>query len=263
MKKTSTIADILRQKDAQIEDLKRQVNNLQSMIFGSQSERQSVIVEDNPKQLFLNFEESEVLPIDIDDTANPKTEKTSKTSKNKKKKKGGNQLIFPENLETEDIHLDVADDEKLDPITGIAFSPIDEDITTKLVRVKASYKLIRFIRPVYGARKSGIVKADLPQSVFGFSKLDESFWAEVLVRRTCDHLPFNRQVQILARDGINVTRQCLGKTYINTGGALQDLGKLLKENILSFPVIHVDETTIKMQMPGKKSLHTAYLWVLA
>ena len=122
MKKTSTIADILRQKDAQIEDLKRQVNNLQSMIFGSQSERQSVIVEDNPKQLFLNFEESEVLPIDIDDTANPKTEKTSKTSKNKKKKKGGNQLIFPENLETEDIHLDVADDEKLDPITGSIFT---------------------------------------------------------------------------------------------------------------------------------------------
>lgn len=131
------------------------------------------------------------------------------------------------------------------------------------MRVKASYKLIRLIRPVYGARKSGIVKADLPLSVFGFSKLDESFWAEVLVRRTCDHLPFNRQVQILARDGINITRQCLSKAFINTGGTLQDLGMLLKKNILSLPVIHVDETTIKMQMPGKKSLHTAYLWVLA
>lgn len=264
MKTTSKTADIIRQKDAQIEDLKRQVNNLQAMIFGSQSERQSVIVEENPKQLFLDFEGAEVLSSEDEGPA-PKTERTAKdsTASKKKKKKGGNQLIFPENLETEDIYLDVADDEKFDPITGEPFSPIDEDITIKLVRVKASYKLIRFIRPVYGARKSGIIKADLPQSVFGFSKLDESFWAEVLVRRTCDHLPFNRQVQILARDDINITRQCLSKTYINTGSALQELGKLLKKNILSFPVIHVDETTIKMQMPGKKYLHTAYLWVLA
>lgn len=264
MKTTSKTADIIRQKDAQIEDLKRQVNNLESMIFGSQSERQSVIVEENPKQLFLDFEGSEVLSFE-DENSEPKPERAGKSSSSskKKKKKGGNQLIFPENLETEDIHLDVADDEKFDPITGEEFSPIDEDVTEKLVRVKASYKLIRFIRPVYGARKNGIIKADLPQSVFGFSKLDESFWAEVLVRRTCDHLPFNRQVQILARDDINISRQCLNKTYINTGSALQNLGKLLKKSILSFPVIHVDETTIKMQMPGKKSLHTAYLWVLA
>lgn len=263
MKTTTEIADIIRQKDAQIEDLKLQVNNLRAIIFGSQSERQSVITEENPQQLFLNFEGSEVLTPE-DEIATPNSVRAAKDSRlPKKKKKGGNQLILPENLETEDIQLDVADDEKFDPITGEPFSLIDEDITLKLVRIKASYKLIRLIRPVYGARKSGVVKAELPQSVFGFSKLDESFWAEVFVRRTCDHLPFNRQVQILARDGINVTRQCLNKTYINTGSALQNLGKLLKENILSFPAIHVDETVIKMQMPGKKSLHTAYLWVLA
>ena len=267
MRNTTEIATIIRRKDAQIEDLKRQVNNLRAMIFGSQSERQAVILEENPKQLFLNFDGTGVLPFE-DEVTKPNPEKKAKKAKNSKtgkkgKKKGGNQLIFPENLETEEIHIDVADDEKFDPITGEAFSKIDEEITEKLVRVKASYKLIRLIRPVYGARKHGVVKADLPLSVFGFSKLDESFWAEVLVRRTCDHLPFNRQVQILARDEINITRQCLSKVFINTGSAFQDLGKLLKQNILSFPVIHVDETTIKMQMPGKKSLHTAYLWVLA
>jgi transposase len=264
MKMTSETAEIIRRKDAQIEDLKRQVDNLQAMIFGSQSEKQSVISEENPQQLFLNFEGvHSSLPENDNPASKPEKESQSSSTKKNKKKGGGNQLSLPENLETEEIHVDVADDEKVDPITGEAFSLIDEEITEKLVRVKASYKLIRLIRPVYGARKSGIVKADLPLSVFGFSKLDESFWAEVLVRRTCDHLPFNRQVQILARDGINITRQCLSKTYINTGGTLQDLGRLLKKNILSLPVIHVDETTIKMQMPGKKSLHTAYLWVLA
>ena len=264
MESTTKITDIIRRKDAQIADLKRQNDNLRAMIFGSTSEKQSVIIEENPKQLFLDFEDAQQIPLeDINPAAESKTKEKGSELKKKPKKKGGNQLILPENLEVEKIILDVPEDEKFDPITGEKFSKIDQDVTEKLVRVNASYKMIQLIRPVYGARKSGIVKADLPQSVFGFSKLDESFWAEVLVRRTCDHLPFNRQVQILARDGINVTRQCLGKTYINTGSALQDLGKLLKENILSFPVIHVDETTIKMQMPGKKSLHTAYLWVLA
>ena len=260
MKSTSKTADIIRQKDAQIEDLKRQVNNLQAMIFGSQSERQSVIIEENPKQLFLDFEGAQELsPEDEKAISKP----TNSVAKKKLKKKGGNQLVLPENLEIEKIILDVPDDEKFDPITGENFSQINQDVTEKLVRVNASYKMIQLIRPVYGARKNGIVKADLPFSIFGFSTLDESFWAEVFVRRTCDHLPFNRQVQILARDGISITRQCLGKTYLNTGAALQDLGKLLKENILAFPVIHVDETTIKMQMPGKKSLHTAYLWLVA
>ena len=263
MKTTSKTADIIRQKDAQIEDLKRQVDNLRAIVFGSQSERQSVVTEENPQQLFLNFEGAEILPFEEEQSTANSAKAAKKVQSPKKKKKGGNQLILPDNLETEEIKLDVADDEKFDPISGESFSLIDEEITEKLVRVKASYKLVRLIRPVYGARKNGIVKAELPQSTFGFSKLDESFWAEVLVRRTCDHLPFNRQVQILARDGINVTRQCLNKTYISTGSALQDLGKLLKKSILSFPLIHVDETTIKMQMPGKKSLHTAFLWVLA
>ena len=77
----------------------------------------------------------------------------------------------------------------------------------------------------------------------------------------CDHLPFNRQVQILAQDGINVTRQCLGKTYINTGSALQNLGKLLKENILSFPVIHVDETTIKMRYQAEISSYCLFVGI--
>ena len=72
------------------------------------------------------------------------------------------------------------------------------------------------------------------------------FWAEVIVTRACDHLPFHRQVQILTRDGISITRQCLSKTYINTGKALMDLGKLLKESIITFLAIHIDETTIKM-----------------
>ena len=273
MNLTPEIAAVLDRKDAQISalerrniDLERQLANLNTLLFGSTSEKQPVLTEENPNQPFLNFEGARVITNE-DDSDSPEPPK-SKSPNSKRKggnsgKKGGNQLILPENLEVEKVVIDVPDDEKKDPITGEKFSQIDQEVTEKLVRVKASYKLIQYVRPVYGARKHGVVKADLPQSVLGFSKLDESFVAEMIVRRTCDHLPFYRQVQMLARDGINITRQCLSKTYINTGQALLELGNCLKKEILNLPAVHVDETTVKMQKPGKKSLHTAFLWLIA
>lgn len=260
-----SLTEECRKKDLQIDDLKRQINNLQIMFFGSQSEKQAPIIEATPEQPFLEvdgvmmFTEAEEL---IEATTPSKNNKPS-SDKSGKKKKGGNQLILSDKLEVEDLILDVPESEKCDPITGEKYSQIDEEITKKLVRVKASYKIIRMRRPVYGARKHGVVKMDLPMSVTGFSKLDESFWAEVCVRRTCDHIPFYRQVPILARDDIFITRQSLNKTFLNIGSSVQELGGLLKQEILSFDAIHVDETVVKMQMPGKKKLHQAYLWVVA
>ena len=50
-------------------------------------------------------------------------------------------MVLPENLEVEKVILDVPDDEKADPISGERFSQIDQEVSEKLVRVKASYKL--------------------------------------------------------------------------------------------------------------------------
>ena len=64
MESTTKITDIIRRKDAQIADLKRQNDNLRAMIFGSTSEKQSVIIEENPKQLFLDFEDAQQIPLE-------------------------------------------------------------------------------------------------------------------------------------------------------------------------------------------------------
>jgi len=246
------------------EELSRQVQNLQIMLFGPSSEKQP-IVEENSKQLFLDFEGAKNFSLDAEtnkDTKSGKTPTTSPSKESGKKKKGGNQFIPPESLEVEEIILDISEAEKSDPITGEKFSQIDVEVSEKVVRVKASYKMIRIIRPVYGAGVSGVIKADLPESVAGFSKIDESVWAESAVRHVCDHLPFNRQVQILARDGINLTRQSLNKTFLNNAAALRSLYSLLKQYILTCAAINLDETTVKMQVLGKKKLGMAYLWVL-
>ncbi len=102
MESTTKITDIIRRKDAQIADLKRQNDNLRAMIFGSTSEKQSVIIEENPKQLFLDFEDAQQIPLeDINPAAESKTKEKGSELKKKPKKKGGNQLILPENLEVE------------------------------------------------------------------------------------------------------------------------------------------------------------------
>mgnify|MGYP001820282341 CR=1 FL=1 len=283
MKLSPEISEIIRHKDRVIgslehqvenfkrytEELKRQVENLTQALFGSSSERQNVVREHNPDQPFLPFPESSLYTDDANPEPAPGTDEKSssdkdvKKDKQKKKKSGSNRLVFPDNIEVEHLRIDVPCDEKTDPISGAKFSKIGEESIEKLVRVKSSYKKIVITRSVYGAGNSGIVKADWPQSVLGFTRLDESFWTEAMVRRTCDHQPFHRQVQTLAREGISITRQALSKGHINIGTAFYDLGLRLRQEILKLPAIFVDETSVKAQVPGKKALHSAYLWLIA
>ena len=101
MEMTTETAAIIRQKDARIADLERQVDNLRST-----SEKQSVIIEENPKQLFLDFEDAQQIPFeDKKPAAESKTKEKGSELKKKPKKKGGNQLVLTDNLEVEKLFL--------------------------------------------------------------------------------------------------------------------------------------------------------------
>jgi transposase len=243
------------------EELQRQVNYFQKAIFGSKSEKQTVEVI-SANQPFFEFANDSLVHLNDDEILADKNSKQTKPTSKKKKKKGGNQLEIPENVVIEEVLVDLPEDEKKDPITGEEFSIIDYEVRKKLVYIPGHYKLIHFKRPVYGSKKCGIIKPDFPGTITGASKLDESFWAFILVMRFCDHLPYYRIAEILKRDGLNITRQSLNKGALEIAIKLVALGELLKQEILQFPAIGVDETFLKMQKSGAKKLIQAYMWVL-
>jgi transposase len=258
--------EILKEKEAiiesqsrDIEDLKLQIKWLKNVVFGSTSEKQSVQT-DAEGQAFLPYPEA--LEIKADDLQYEQSQTAESKSKKKTKKKSSNQLVFPSNLEIENIMIDLPADEKVDPITGKAYSILDTEIIEKLTLTPSKFKLIRFHRPIYGCGKSGINKMDMPLSIFPNHRVDASIISDVMVKRFCDHLPFYRQSEIYARDGFNVTRQTLDKWFLDTAQALAPLVVLLKKEILKSHAIYVDETGVKLQKKGNKKLHQAYMWVL-
>ena len=87
--------------------------------------------------------------------------------------------------------------------------------------------------------------------------------AQVLVAKYADHLPLYRQATIFARAGMALARSTLAQWVGVCGVQLQPLVDALKDEILSYTVLHADETPVAMLQPRYKKTHWAYLWAYA
>jgi len=243
---------LIAAKKARIEELERQNKLMRQALFGSKSEkRQAVLDGDDPH-----------LPFDGAAEVEPEVREEVDPTPRKRRKKSSNKLVFPMGIPVEEIELDVPEDEKKDPVSGKAYSIIGEESIERLAHVPASFKLLRYRRPVYGCKKDGVHKMDLPLQLIPGGLADATILADLLVKRFCDHLPFYRQSEAYARQGFKVSRQTLDKWFLQLSAALKPLGKLLLEEILNGKAIHMDETSVKLQVQGKGKTKTAYMWLL-
>ena len=240
---------------SEIARLKEQLAWFQKQVFGKRSEK---IIPSCPMHPTL---------FDLD--AIPKSEEavrqikahTQKHSKSKESAK----ISFPEDLPIERVVIDVKEHEKICPVTGKQLVKIGEDITQKLAHKPGSFYIKEFIRFKYALKgtEQTIITAPLPESLFLRCKADESFLADVLVKKFGDHLPLYRQAEILSRQGIHVSRQVLSQWTVKCGLALKPLYERLKSTILNSKNLFIDEVPVDMLDPGKGKVHQAYMWVIA
>jgi len=244
-----------------IDDLHRQVKNLseqlawfQRQVFGKRSEK---INASNEEQLLLTID----LPSEKVDEEKIIPEHKRRTSKNDNSSK----VSFPENLPIERTILDLKEEEKICSETGKPLIKIGEDITQRLAHKPGSYYIKEIIRLKYAAPKNteeAIFSATLPDSFLLRSKADESLLADILVKKFADHLPLYRQSEILAREGIVISRQLLSQWVIRCGLNLKPLYDTMLQKVLASNNVFIDEVPVDMLKPGKGSVHQAYMWVL-
>jgi len=84
-----------------------------------------------------------------------------------------------------------------------------------------------------------------------------------VISRFVDHLPYYRQESINARSGVRTPRATLAGWAGQTGAQLRPLFEGHKDFVLSSPVLHGDETTVKLLDPGAGKTKTAYMWAHA
>ena len=195
-----------------------------------------------------------------------KPENKGDDKKSKEKKPGGNKLRPPQNCPEEVIEIDVLEHEKFNPENGKPFTVIDVEERIRYVR-EVSWKKIIIRRNVYAGGKYGMIRADWPEQVLDTCSFEAATLAAMFVRRVLEHLPFNRQVEILHREGFAISRQSLCESFIRCTEQLGPLYDLLKQEILAERAIHIDETFAKeKRTPGCEKangkLKQCYLWFI-
>ena len=75
-------------------------------------------------------------------------------------------------------------------------------------------------------------------------------------------LTLYRQEQILQRIGVDIPRATLANWMIQIGNLIQPVINLLRDRLLTYDILHMDETTVQvLNEPDKKAQSKSYLWV--
>jgi transposase len=257
-----SIATELQEENAKLREkvayLEEQIEWFKRQIFGKRSEK---IITGTSKeiQLFLPGLEMHEQPKQTPSRTIPAHERR------KPSRDGRDSITLPDDLPVEKQIVDIPAEDKICKITGQALVKIGEEVTKKLAFKPGSYFIKEIIRPKYASPavpEAGVQIAMLPPSLLDRCQADESFLADLLTKKFCDHLPLYRQAEMLSRDGIAVSRQVLCQWVIRAAKALKPLRDCMVQQILKSGNVFIDETPIKMLAPGNGQTKQAYMWVM-
>jgi transposase len=145
---------------------------------------------------------------------------------------------------------------------GKHFSKLGEDTTEVLEKIPARLKVIRHIRPKLSCRTcETIIQAPGPDLPIEKGRPGAGLIANVVVSKYLDGLPLYRQSAILAREGIEIERATLADWIGHAAWWLAPLAQFIGAYVVAAPVIHTDDTPIKVLAPGNGKTRTGRIWI--
>lgn len=239
---------IIAEKDARIERLTHELEQLKKLIFGSRKERfipaQVDVLQGN---LFADMEPEPV-------EAPVGEQKISYTRKAPKKHPGRNEI--PSHLPVNEIIIEPAED-----TTGCV--KIGEEVTETLEYTPATLVKRVTRRPKYKKADETIIVGELPCRPIDKCIAESSLLAHICVSKFVDHLPFYRQIQMFKRDyGWEPPSSTINDWYAGICTLLKPLYEAMKTKVLEGHYIQADESPIKVldsDKPGQT--HQGYQWV--
>ena len=85
--------------------------------------------------------------------------------------------------------------------------------------------------------------------------------AHVLVAKFADHLPLNRQSDIYAREGVDISCSTLAGWVGQSAALLRPLVDAVQRHVMAATKLHADDTPVPVLAPGKGVTKTGRLWV--
>ena len=179
-----------------------------------------------------------------------------------RKKKTGRKPL-PDSLPRIDVIHDLNEAERVCEHDGNVLNEIGEVVSEQLDIIPAKIQVIRHIRKKYACDCGKCIKtAPMPNQPIPKSLAAPGLLAHITVSKYQDALPLYRQEQILQRIGVDIPRATLANWMIQSGNLIQPVINLLRDRLLSYDILHMDETTVQvLDEPNKKAQSKSYLWV--
>lgn len=177
----------------------------------------------------------------------------------------GKRAALPKDLPREEVLHDIPDEDKICPCCASALHKIGEERSEQLAFIPAQIKVLEHVRPKYACRQceknettTPIVIAPVPSSPIPKSIATPSLLSQIIVHKYQFALPLYRQEALFKQYGINLNRKTLSRWMIRCAELLEPVLECLKQHLKAQPVIHADETTLKVIQDDKVK---SYMWV--
>ena len=248
----------LQKLNDNLEKLIEQVRLANERRFGRKSEKLDVI----DGQLSL-FDEAE----NEADPALPEVEAEDVVKAYKRKKQKGKRDADLDGFPTEHISHTLSA-EKLDAFFGYGNwrKMKGAEVYKRLRYEPASWTVEVHEVEVYigtgGDHQDEFLRGDRPKDLLRNSIVTPSLGAAILNAKYVNSLPLNRISQEFDRNGLSLSRQTMANWVISFTPYLGALWRYMKDELLSLPVCHSDETPVLVVNDGRPSPSTkSYMWV--
>ena len=181
---------------------------------------------------------------------------------------GHGRQSLPEHLPRERVEYDLAEADKPCPCCGGPRVCIGEQVSEQLDYRPASFFVVQHARKAYACRSCDgpserrfttagpAVLGPIPKGLPGPGLL-----AHLLTCKYADHLPLHRQVGIVARSGVRLSRSTLCDWMASAATLLGPLVALMRARLLLSRVIHSDDTSVPFLERGRDKAREGHLWV--
>lgn len=174
-------------------------------------------------------------------------------------KKSVGRRIDTSKLSREVVVYDLSEAEKSCAKCGQELKQFGEDRSEQLEYIPAQVKVIEHVVPKYKysckccdtVRSASKPDTPLPKSMAGASLI-----TEVIIKKYQHHLPWYRQSQIFAQDGLDIPANTICNWFMQAGEVLEPLRLELKEQLKHTNNLQADETPVKVLKENTKS----YMW---
>ena len=183
------------------------------------------------------------------------------------KPKRERRIVIPDNLEVRTI---IHEPESITCGCGCQMKQIGEDVQDKLGFKPKQFYRERHVYPKYTCRNAAcnrerLVQAKTEPQIIDKSVATPELLAHILISKYADHLPLYRQSLIYQRSGVYLSDSTLADWVGRCGVQLGFLVNRLRQMILTQPILHADETPVKVlngygMKDAKGKLKQGYVW---